>query len=84
MDVENTFSVDDKFYPRPWGVHKPWRKFAQGPQHDELLKNCPEMELFREHFEKQRKKWRRKMNKKKKNKKSTIGDADTPTEHPQK
>lgn len=46
VNVSVTFSVESKYYPRPWGVHKAWRKFPRGKRHKELHQNCPEIEIF--------------------------------------
>ena len=73
------FSVDAKYHPKSWGVHKAWRKFRRGKRHNELLENCPEVKLFMDYDAKLKEQKRKLKEQKEEAEKEEMKSEDLPT-----
>jgi hypothetical protein len=45
QEVAKLFSVESKFYPRPWGIHKPWA-YLPRTKLRELVRHCNDSRII--------------------------------------
>ena len=45
QEIEKAFSVETKFYPNPWGIHKPWWYISRSNLRA-LIRNCTDAKMI--------------------------------------